>query len=534
MSRNKTTESDPSPRGFPETAPLGLKLTLILSAAALLMAVFLFGYFGPHTAATFRGRTTRLIDMSHDALSLMVRDITADSKDLLVNLIRHTTDARKRQMMDLPLSLYAGDMEEIRMKEIRDVVQETDAEMSRKLLGNVETLAGVMEKRLLDDVQIRMDNLTQEQKAMGTVFAKEIRRSYLLLAGAVFGALFVMLGLGLYRAVVHPLRLLRRGTRAVAAGNLDVTVPIRSRDEVGGLATDFGGMVRQLRESREDIRQKNRELLELNQNLEAEVSRKTSHLEKALQDLKQTQKQLIHAEKMASIGTLAGGVAHEFNNLIGGIRGCATEAMETETDSTQRENLAVILRAARRAGEITDQLLRFSRQRTTRMRLTDVTRIVREALDLIDPDAHKRGITVVRRITSCHPFRADGDALHQVFLNLCTNAVQAMPEGGELEVTTSVRASELVVNITDTGRGIPPEQIDRIFEPFFTTKDQDPDPAVRGVGLGLAVSYSIVEAHGGSLEAASESGEGTTFTVKLPIKSESGDGTTSEEEDRHE
>ncbi len=508
-------ENETSRKGFPASAPLAVKLAVILGIAALLMALFLFGYFGPLTATTFQDRTSSLIDMSHDALSRMVLSITTDSKNLLIDLIGHTADARRRQLMDLPLSLYAGDMEKI-----RNAVQETDAEMSRRLLGNVEILAGEMERRLLDDVRTRMATLNLEQKAMGTVFASEVRRAYLVLAGAVFGALFVMLGLGLYRTVVHPLRQLRRGTRAVASGNLDVSVPVRSRDEVGGLAADFGSMVRQLKESREDIRRKNRELQELNLNLEAEVGRKTSHLKKTLEDLRRAQKQLIHAEKMASIGTLAGGVAHEFNNLIGGIRGCAAEALEMEKDSAQKENLNVILRATRRAGEITDQLLRFSRQLASKMRLTDVARIIEEALDLVEPEAHKRGVAVTRRMAACPPFFVDGDALHQVFLNLCTNAIHAMPEGGELTVRSRSEGGDLEITIADTGQGIPAEHIDRIFEPFFTTKDQEADPSRRGVGLGLSVTYSIVEAHGGSLDVASEIGRGTTFSMKLPMRSE--------------
>jgi signal transduction histidine kinase len=118
---------------------------------------------------------------------------------------------------------------------------------------------------------------------------------------------------------------------------------------------------------------------------------------------------------------------------------------------------------------------------------------------------------------------ADGDALHQVFLNLYTNAVQAMPHGGELAIEAKRIDRELVIRIKDTGSGIPADQIDRIFEPFFTTKDQEPDPALRGSGLGLSVSYSIVEAHGGTLEVESEVNHGAVFTVRLPALSLSKD-----------
>ncbi|MHC4943154.1 MAG: sensor histidine kinase [Planctomycetota bacterium] len=494
--------------------PLGLKLALVLFVAALIMLAILFGYFGPDAKQSFLERSDILISLSRDALQEMVQKNRSDSKDLLVSLIRHTTEARRRHLMDLPLSLYAGDVQKIRA-----VIEETDAEKSRRLQENVEILAGEMEARSMIEVSRRLESLTREQSGMGAAFAADIRYAYLILAGAVFLALFLLLGFGLYRTVVYPLRALRQGTRAVARGELDVEVPVRSKDEVGGLSADFASMVCQLRDSRESVRQKNEELEDLNRNLEKEVQGKTRYLEQALDDLRRTQRQLIHAEKMASIGTLAGGVAHEFNNLIGGIRGCAVEALETETDAIRREPLEVILRAALHAGEITDQLLRFSRQRAMQMKSLDVTRTLEEALLLIEPDARQRNVEIERAIESCAPFMADGAALHQVFLNLYTNALQAMPEGGRLLVETDPGPRALVVRVRDSGMGIPEDRIDRIFEPFYTTKDPDADTSARGSGLGLSVSYSIVEAHGGTIEVQSKEGEGTVFIVTLPIPS---------------
>jgi len=493
MSRNDPGDRRPG-RGF----SLGMKLAVVLFIAAVLMAVFLYGYFGPRADESFTDRTGTLIELSHDSLSRMVLRHTADSKNLLVNVIRNTTDARRRHMKDLPLSLYAGDVDQIRR-----TVEEADAAMSGRLEDNVEILAREMEQRSLKEVKSRIDRLAEEQTALGTAFAGDIRRAYLNLNGAVFAALVLMCGFGLYRTVVRPVRQLRQGTRAVASGNLDVEVPVRSTDEVGGLAADFGLMVSQLRQSRDDIDRKNRELQDLNLNLEAEVSRKTQ--------------QLIHAEKMASIGTLAGGVAHEFNNLMGGIRGCAADSLETETDGERRETLEVILRATDRASEITAQLLRFSRQRAVKIEPRDVGAIIGDALTLIERSAHERGVTIVRTIDAGGPVPVDGDGLHQVLLNLCNNALHAMPGGGELTLDAKRSARELVIAVKDRGVGIGADQIEHIFEPFFTTKDRDPDPATRGAGLGLSVSYSIVEAHGGTIEVESTVGVGSTFTIILPI-----------------
>lgn len=495
--------------------PLSWKLSLALLTVAFLMVVFLFGYFGPHTTKSFLECSNGLIVLSRDALREMVRKSTSESKELLVSLIRHTMDSRRRYMMDLPLSLYGNDI-----GKIQQVVEQTDARRSSQLEKNVEILAEEMERRFLIEVDRRLESLGEKQASMGAAFAADIRRSNIILVSTVFLLLFLLLGLGLYRTIVHPLIQLRKSTQAVARGELQFDVPVRSRDEVGGLSIDFALMVDQLRDSREKIRNKNLELQELNRNLKTEVARKTHHLEQMLDDLRRTQKQLIHAEKMASIGTLAGGLAHEFNNLIGGIRGCATEALETEKDKNRRESLEVILRTANRANQITDKLLRFSKQRSVKMKFVDVTKILDEALVLIEPDARKRQVSIVRKIGQGIPFWADGDALHQVFLNLYTNALQAMPERGKLTVEAKTTDRELIMRISDTGVGIPANQIDHIFEPFFTTKDQESDPTLRGSGLGLSVSYSIIEAHAGTLEVESEVGRGTVFTIRLPITGE--------------
>ena len=220
---------------------------------------------------------------------------------------------------------------------------------------------------------------------------------------------------------------------------------------------------------------------------------------------------------MSSLGTLAGGVAHEFNNLIGGIRGCAREALAGETDPERRETLEIIVRAAERGAEVTDRLLRFARQRVKPESEVDLAQVLEEALRLIESRARAADVEVVLRVPEHLPLRADGSALHQVFLNLFTNAVQAMPRGGRLEVDAQRDGDELVARVRDTGVGIQKEHHDRVFDPFWTSKDAATDPAQRGTGLGLSVSHGLVEAHGGSIEFESEPGRGTVFTVRLPV-----------------
>ncbi|MFH2001521.1 MAG: ATP-binding protein, partial [Planctomycetota bacterium] len=224
-------------------------------------------------------------------------------------------------------------------------------------------------------------------------------------------------------------------------------------------------------------------------------------------------------EKMASIGTLARGVAHEFNNLMGGIRGCTAEALAAEKSEDHRELLQVILRAADRAAEITSKLLRFSKQEALRPAHVDIKKVMNEALLLIEPDARKRNVTILRKFEETPEVWADSSALHQVLLNLYTNALQAMPEGGELVVETDLNEDALLIRVGDTGVGIPQDQIDHIFEPFFTTKAQKSDPFSKGTGLGLSVSYSLIDAHGGRIDVRSQIDVGTVFTITLPFSS---------------
>src|SRR5690606_10270767 len=287
------------------------------------------------------------------------------------------------------LSLYAGDPERLRA-----AVRARDAQRSARQQANVDLLVREMERRSQRRIDAFVERLAADQQRTLDRFSRELRTASLLLTGAVFTLSLLVLGVGLFRVVVAPVQRLREASRAVAAGDLDVAVEVRSRDEMGGLAADFAAMVEQLRASRAEIRRKNAELTRWNEKLEDEVSRKTRHLERALAELRAAQRQLLHAAKMASVGTLAGGIAHEFNNLIGGIRGCAAEALVGETDAARREPLEVILRAATRGTEITDQLLRFARQRVGTLDEQDVGGILGDALRLVEPHVKRLGVAV--------------------------------------------------------------------------------------------------------------------------------------------
>jgi signal transduction histidine kinase len=499
----------------PEGFGLGAKLAAGLGLTAVVTAGALFVLVGPGARRAFVEAGDRLIDQSASAMHDLASTGTTQSAELLVDLIGYTADARARLLTDLPLDLYVGGAGDV--EGLRDQLRTRDALRSERLRSNVQVLAREMERRSNARIDASTAELVAAQRELADTAASDLRRTTVLWTALIFAAAIGGLGFASLRVVVRPIRELRRAARAVAGGDLEVRVEARSRDEVGGLAEDFGSMVAELRASRAEIDRKNDELEAWNRNLEAEVARKTAHLETALADLHAAQARLVHAAKMASLGTLAGGVAHEFNNVIGGIHGCARLALSGEEDPERREMLEVIVRAAQRGAAVTEQLLHFARQRVDRTASVDVARVLDESLQLVEPRAQRSGVEIIRQGAVAAPLDADADALHQVFLNLATNAIQAMRGGGTLTVHVEVDGDAVSIGFEDSGAGIPAEALQHIFEPFWTSRDTDEDPEQRGTGLGLSVSHGLVEAHGGVIDVESVVGGGATFTVRLPV-----------------
>jgi len=226
------------------------------------------------------------------------------------------------------------------------------------------------------------------------------------------------------------------------------------------------------------------------------------------------QKQLMHADRLATIGQLAAGVAHELNEPLSSILGFAQLLKRDEGMSEAvRQDIQKIVAASLHAREIIKKLLLFARQTPTFKGPVDMNGVVSGAIDLFRHHLEKEGIELV-----CVPcpempvLAADAGQLTQVLVNLLVNAVQAMPGGGRLIVRTQVREEHVVCTVEDTGMGMTEEILDRLFVPFFTTKEVN-----QGTGLGLPVVHGIVTSHGGTIEVASAPGKGTAFTIRLPI-----------------
>ncbi len=255
-----------------------------------------------------------------------------------------------------------------------------------------------------------------------------------------------------------------------------------------------------------------------NAGLYGELRRFASELEQRVEqrtkELRKAQEQLLRAEKLAAIGELAAGVAHEINNPIGVILGFSQVISRKLSDEHPlHKPLATIEKEALRCKSIVQNLLDFARRSEPALRPVDVKTVLEATCALVE---HKFALHNVKIIKGYDPhlpeIMADDNQLQQVFVNIILNAYQAMPQGGELRIITRTVGRQVQILFSDTGMGIPSENVGRVFDPFFTTKEVG-----QGTGLGLSVSYGIIEKHGGTIEVESRVGRGTTFTVKLPL-----------------
>lgn len=286
--------------------------------------------------------------------------------------------------------------------------------------------------------------------------------------------------------VGKPVSELANATKVVASGNLDFKIKNSKKDELGLLAHSFNEMTRKLADA---------------------------------------QRQLIQSDKLASLGRLAAGVAHEINNPLTGVLTYSSFLLKRANglpaqagNAEMKNDLEVIVRETKRCREIVKGLLDFARQAPVQKTPVSIPTIIDQVLSIIDNQLRLKKVHVKKEIAVELPaIHADANQMQQVFLNLLVNAADAIDaEGGEILITADRRAADgkefLEVAVRDNGRGIPREDLTKIFEPFYSTKGQ------KGTGLGLAVVWGIIEKHGGNITVESEAGKGATFTVRLPIE----------------
>ncbi|MGI9533635.1 MAG: response regulator [Thermodesulfobacteriota bacterium] len=239
-------------------------------------------------------------------------------------------------------------------------------------------------------------------------------------------------------------------------------------------------------------------------------------------DKKKLEVQLLQSAKMSAVGQLAAGVAHEFNNVLSGIVGYTSLAMSRNDVDKIREDLTVVDKASNRAIEVVRKLLAFSRQKDEKYSLTNLDDVVDDSVSLVSNTLEKEGVKVLKHFGKTPPVKVNQGEIQQVILNLVINAKHAIDANTEISsedkvigITTEAVDNFVKLDISDTGIGIPKENIPKIFEPFFSTKDRNSKEP--GTGLGLPITYAIIERHGGSIDVDSEIGKGTTFTIWIPF-----------------
>ncbi len=256
--------------------------------------------------------------------------------------------------------------------------------------------------------------------------------------------------------------------------------------------------------------------IEENNLLEA-VAKKVAYIidrKETFDKRKSLEQQLRHADRLATIGQLAAGIAHELNNPLGDILGFAQLASNhPDLDEDVYQDLVKIVKSTLYAREIIKKILYFGRQTHPKEAQTDLNKLIGEWLDVFESRCAKSGVRIVVERDEAVPMvTGDPAQLNQVLVNVVINAIQAMPAGGTLTIKTMRREGWVSIIVEDTGQGIEEEHMDNIFLPFFTTKEVD-----EGTGLGLSVVYGIVNEHGGRIEVDSKKGHGSSFELKFPI-----------------
>lgn len=311
--------------------------------------------------------------------------------------------------------------------------------------------------------------------------------------------LLLVISHGTTKSIVKPISELVKGTKCVAGGDLSYKVELKSEDEIGELASAFNRMTDELNKITQNY-------LNLTKTLEDKVKEKTEELHAA-------QEKLIQSEKLTALGKLSAAIAHEVNNPLTSIllNGYLL-AEKIGSKEKCKDNLNLIIEETMRCSNIIKGLLEFARQSIPEKRVTDINDLIEKTLPLFQSQAILNKVNFIKQLDKNVPMiLVDPDKMKQVIINVILNAIEAMPQGGDLTIITSADNSEVKVIIGDTGVGILQDCLNKIFDPFFTTK------GAKGTGLGLSVSYGIIQQHNGTIDIESEVGKGTTVIIKLPI-----------------
>lgn len=415
--------------------------------------------------------------INHDKLLDKLPTLTDNPESIRVYILKGPDEVllcsdRNRQLLAGMRDVRAGNAGESVVTRLPD---------GRRVIRNIRPI-GLLDWQVMSEIEYRtaMHDVIQfrNQAALGVGF--------LLLV-------LVVLALYISRRLTIPIQELVMSAQEIGDGNLNVEIRRSSSDEIGQLATEFDEMRRKLKDYYE--------------NLEKKVNERTEELRKA-------QFQLIHQEKMASLGLMAAGIAHEIGNPLTSISSLIQILKRRLKDPTNTGYMDTILENINRISKIVKELVDFSRPTSETVQPTYVNSVIASAVGIIKYDRRAKDIDFhVHLDENIPPISLVADQLQQVLINILVNAVDAMENyGKDLYVRSRLEQNQILIEVQDTGVGIQPEMLRKIFEPFFTTKEVG-----KGTGLGLTVSYGIIRKFKGDIRVTSQAGKGSVFTIVLPV-----------------
>lgn len=341
----------------------------------------------------------------------------------------------------------------------------------------------------------------------GEIFTPVNRLKNILFATSFIITLFALLtGALISHSILKPIRKLMTATVRIGKGQLDSKVEVKSKDEIGVLAASFNRMTDELKESTTSVENLNREM---------EARKKTEEaLKKAYKELKEKERELVQAEKMAALGTVSAGMAHEINNPLMGIMLLVQNLASQKREEKEQKVLSFIDNGLKRIEGVVSKLLAFSRKEKLILRNESINNIIEETIPFVSHEFTSNDIELVKEYGKDLPdLEVSANAMQQVFMNILLNAKDSVLDSGSKKITIATYMENDVVKIKvkDEGCGIKKEDLKKVFDPFFTTK-----AVGKGLGMGMSIVRNIIEQHGGKISINSEQKKGTEVIISLP------------------
>jgi two-component system NtrC family sensor kinase len=453
---------------------------------------------------------------SSDIDSITVYIINAE--DMLYEVNRHYADYSSRTLCN---QCHAGqrafkDFDD-NFKNLKRYIGAYEENISRIVTTNDNRQMFSLEKETVDDGSkiiylvddLRHAAVKMNERMKELVITSERRsKQSIFIAIVVNFLLAVIVVVITIRSITGPINMLVKGIKNVSAGDFDSKVDISSADEIGFLARTFNTMTDNLNSINRHRDLLVNELNELNTDLKLRVHG-------SIEELRITNEKLLRNYSLSTVGTFASGVAHELATPLASILSYLQIVKRKISGEDQlKEDINIIEGELQRCRDILRGMLDFARAPEKEKMPTNINNVLQDLLLLIGYQPEYKKIVIKRELNLDIPaIMAVPGQLKQVFMNIIINALQAMPEGGELKVSTvyNSKTQNIIVTIKDSGKGISEEEMSRIFQPFYTSKKT-------GTGLGLSISYGIIKGHGGEIEVKSDHGKGTAFVIYLPVE----------------